>query len=132
VEVHAPGVAVRVAYPGEQLVAPGILQNPVPVTALYEEDAAQAVVLRNLLQRHGFQSLEHVVARSHAEGHERGVEQGLEQGRRAAILAVPAARGLAVPASVVAGLEAIRDLAELDRLVARAVMVPGADALLEA
>jgi hypothetical protein len=127
VEVHGPDAPVRLAYPGEDLTAPGILQNPVPVTALYEPDAAQEVVLRNLLQRHGYRSLEHVVARSRAEGH----EEGREEGRRAALRAVLAARGLDLPVEVEARLEGVRDAALLDRLIARAVSVESAGALLD-
>jgi len=39
--------AQRTAYPGQQLEAPGILANPVPVEALYDPDAARDVALRN-------------------------------------------------------------------------------------
>jgi hypothetical protein len=109
VEVHEAGQAMRVVYPGDELLAPGILQNPVPVTALFEPSAAQEVMLRNLLQRHGYKNLEHVVAASRAEGHEagrqegheagrqEGHEAGLDEGRRAtsaALLSVLRARGL--------------------------------------
>lgn len=132
VEVYEAGAPMRIAYPGEALVAPGVLQNPVPVTALYEPDAAQAVVLRNLLQRHGYQSLEHVVAQSHAEGHEEGRTEGRAEGRtegrsegradahRASIRAVLAARGLALPDDVAHRLDAERDPDVLERLVVRA------------
>jgi hypothetical protein len=42
------------------LTAPGILRNPVAVRALYDRDAAHEAVLRNLLQRHGYQDLDAV------------------------------------------------------------------------
>jgi len=64
VEIHQPGKNVSVAHPGEELTAPGILANPVPVKALYEGEAARTVVLRNLLQRQGYANLEAVKAES--------------------------------------------------------------------
>jgi Uma2 family endonuclease len=64
VEVHQPGQEVRLAHPGEQLEAPGILANPVPVEALYDRKAARQVIFRNLLQRQGYASLEDVRAES--------------------------------------------------------------------
>ena len=51
VEVHDKGRPMRLAKPGEDLLAPGILQNPVPVVALYDREAAYQAMLRNLLQR---------------------------------------------------------------------------------
>ncbi len=59
VEIHtSAGVATK--GPGEQLTAPGILQNPVPVEALYDREAAHEATLRNLLNRRGYQSLDEV------------------------------------------------------------------------
>jgi hypothetical protein len=139
VEVHEAGQAMRVVYPGDELLAPGILQNPVPVTALFEPSAAQEVMLRNLLQRHGYKNLEHVVAASRAEGHEagrqEGHEAGLDEGRRAtsaALLSVLRARGLAVSEALVAQVSAERDLAVLERLVVRAALIARAEDLFDA
>lgn len=53
---------------GELLEAPGVLENPIPVEALYSPHAAETVVLRNLLQRFGYSDLEAVRRRGHAEG----------------------------------------------------------------
>lgn len=53
VEVHEDGQAMKTVGPGESLTAPGVLQNPVPVEALYDRDAALAVTTRNLVQRAG-------------------------------------------------------------------------------
>lgn len=92
VEVHEPDRKMRLAHPGEQLEAPGILANPVPVEALYDREAASQVIFRNLLERQGYASLDEV----RAEGREQGREQGELQGLRRAILAVLAGRGLAV------------------------------------
>src|SRR3954447_5529075 len=88
VEIHQPDQGVRIANPGEQLTAPGILANPVPVEALYDREAARQTIFRNLLQREGYSSLEDV----RAEGEAQGEAQGL----RDAVLEVLTARGLAV------------------------------------
>ncbi len=68
IEVHAPGVSMRLAYPDDLLEAPGILRNPVPVAALFDRDAAHEATLRNLLQRRGYRDLEQVRADGKAEG----------------------------------------------------------------
>ncbi len=84
VEVHEKGRKMRLAKPGEDLTAPGILQNPVPVLALFDRDAAHEATLRNLLQRRGYESVDAIRAESKIEE------------RRASVLAVLEARGLAV------------------------------------
>lgn len=58
VEVHQPGKAMTIANPGDELRAPGTLANPVRVEALYDPEAAREAILRNLLQRRGYDSLE--------------------------------------------------------------------------
>lgn len=93
VEVHQPGQAMRSVNPDEQLEAPGILANPVPVKALYDRETANQVIFRNLLQREGYASLEEV----RAEGEVQGREEGEAQGLREAVVEVLTARGFAVP-----------------------------------
>jgi hypothetical protein len=74
VDIYEPGKPLRtVAYDGE-LSAPGILQNSIPVAALFEREAAHKVTLRNLLQRAGYKSLDEV--------REEGREEGLRQSAR--------------------------------------------------
>lgn len=74
VEVYEPGKPLRtVPYDGE-LSAPGILQNSIPVAALFDREAAHKVTLRNLLQRAGYESLDEV--------REEGREEGLRQSAR--------------------------------------------------
>lgn len=68
VEVHERGKAVRTVYPGAYLTAPGVLQNPVLVEALYDRDAAERATLTNLLQRKGYQDLDAVLAKGREEG----------------------------------------------------------------
>ena len=77
VEVYEPGKGRRRYHPGEELKAPGVLKNPVPVEALYDADAAHRVALRNLLQRQGYEDLDAVREEGREEGHEEGREEGL-------------------------------------------------------
>jgi hypothetical protein len=118
VEVYEPEMKVRTVLPGEALVAPGVLKNPVPVEALYEREAAHEVTLRNLLQRRGFDSLEAV----HAEGK-------LTQAR-ASLRRLLTGRGLALSAEDEARIEAMADLPTLERWFDRALAAASAaDAL---
>jgi Uma2 family endonuclease len=96
VEIHSPGQPVRVASPGEQLEAPGVLRNPVPVEALYDPEVGREATLRNLLQRHGYDSLEAVRAEGVAAGRSEGVVAGEIQTLRESILEALAVRGLAL------------------------------------
>ncbi|WP_437598325.1 Uma2 family endonuclease [Sorangium sp. So ce590] len=77
VEVHAPGAPPRRALPGELLHAPGVLQNPLQVEALYERAAAQQATLTNLLQREGHASLESLRDRGLREGRKEGLQQAV-------------------------------------------------------
>jgi len=72
VEVHESGQPMRVVRPGEEMTAPGILRNPIPVEALYDRRAAHEVIFRNHLQRHGYQDLEEVRTEGRAEGQQAG------------------------------------------------------------
>jgi Uma2 family endonuclease len=109
VEVHQPGQPVRIANPGTELEAPGILANPIPVEALYDPRASAKVSLRNLLQREGYASLEAVVA------------EGEASALRGAVLDVFAARGLTVGEDVQARIAGCQDLALLRRWIREAV-----------
>jgi hypothetical protein len=88
VEVYQVGQPMQLVQPGGMLEAPGILANPVPVEALYGPQVSAEVSFRNLLQRHGYPSLEAVKA------------QGEADALRAAILDVFAARDLTVEKDV--------------------------------
>lgn len=81
VEVHERGVAMRTVLPGQTLTAPGVLQNPVRVEALYDRDAAHEAALQNILQRKGYRDLEAV----REEGRDEGRKAGLVDGRKEAI-----------------------------------------------
>ena len=114
VEVHRAGEPAIVKHAGDTLEAPGILQNPVPVAALYDGSAARAVMLRNLLQRAGFADLDAV----RAEGR---LEYARDLLRRTL-----ARRGLALDAAQVAAIEGCTDPATLDGWLERAHTAAGA------
>jgi Uma2 family endonuclease len=110
VEVHQPGQGVRIVNPEEQLMAPGILANPVPVEALYDREAARRVIFRNLLQRQGYASLEDVRA------------EGEVQSLREAVREVLTARGLAVDDDLGAALARADDPAILKSVLRQAAV----------
>jgi Uma2 family endonuclease len=120
VEVHQPGQRPRIANPGEELEAPGILVNPVPVEALYDREAAQRVIFRNLLQRQGYSNLDEV----RAEGRVEGEAQAL----RRAVVTVLQGRGLAVDDTLRNALVAA-DPAVLESVLRQAVTASAAEVL---
>ncbi len=140
VEVYQPGERMRIANPGEQLVAPGILANPVPVEALYDRDAARRVIFRNLLERQGYASLDDVRAEGEAigrtegeaigrtegealgrtEGEALGRIEGEAQGLRRAIVAVLAGRGLPFADELETTLASSNDSVVLEAALRRA------------
>lgn len=121
VEIHEAGRKKRIARPGEELHAPGFLRNPVPVEALYEWEVGQEVTLRNLLQRHGYESLDAVRAESRAEGEVRGRAEGEIEALRDSILDVFAARDLALGDDVGAAIASCQETAVLKRWLRQAV-----------
>ena len=120
VEVHQAGERMRIANPGEQLVAPGILANPVPVEALYDREAANRIIFRNLLERQGYASLDDVRA------------EGEIQALRKAIAAVLAGRGLAPGDDLRTALADSNDLAKLESVLRLATTASTADEILAA
>lgn len=112
VEVYEPGSPMRTVVPGQSLSAPGVLQNEVPVEALYDRDAAHEVALRNLLQRRGYGSLDAL--------REEGREEGALAARREMLLTLLASRGAVSDAQRARVLASARR-AELDAWFARAV-----------
>ena len=140
VEIHEKGKRMRLGKPGDELLAPGILKNPVPVLALYDREAAHEATLRNLLQRRGYESLAAVRAEGEAQGEAKGKIEGEIKGKiegkiegeikgkiegkiegcRGALFAVLRARGLAMSEEERAQILATRDLGVLRRWIARA------------
>ena len=130
VEVHAAGKPMRVFAAGEELEAPGVLQNRVPVVALFDRDAAHEVALRNLLQRKGYDSLEAIAAEGEARGRAEGEARGKAEGQAEALLVVLSARGFVVDEGTRATILACTDAARLRRWILGAVTAASpADAL---
>ncbi len=117
VEVHTRGEPMRTVDADGELTAPGVLQNPVPVRALVDRDAADAANLRNLLSKHGYSS----IAEIHDEARTEGRAEGQVDGRIDALLAVLSARGLTPTPEQTAQIHRARDLQTLDQWLRRAV-----------
>ena len=135
VEVYERGKERRVVGADGMLEAPEVLQNPVPVRALYEADVAHEVALRNLLQRQGYESLEalreEIAEAARAEGQVEGEVRGWHAGRiegqlegealgqlagaRASLRRVLAKRGLAATVEQELRIDACEELAVLER-----------------
>lgn len=80
VEVYTPNAAPQTYFAGDVLRAEGVLRNSVPVEALYDRNKSLELAFSNLLQRHGYDSLEAVLEEGKREGIEQGIEQGIEKG----------------------------------------------------
>jgi hypothetical protein len=119
VEVHEPGKRLRKVLPGKMLTAPGVLQNPVRVEALYDRDEAARATLTNLLQRRGYHDLDAVL------------DAGRSEGRAASVLTVLEARGIRVSKAARARIERCTDATQLDRWLRRALVVAKAAELFD-
>jgi len=113
VEVHERDAPLRLVAEGETLTAPGVLRNPVPVKALYDRSAAHEQVLRNLLQRQGYDSLDAVR------------DEGKIEGKIEALLATLEVRQIAVTEEQRTRISACRDMETLNRWFRRAITVAG-------
>jgi Uma2 family endonuclease len=131
VEVHESGKPMRVAVPGEVLLAPGVLQNPVPVQALFDRTAAQELAFRNLLQRRGYSNLEDVRREGREQGREEGRQDGRLEGQREALRALLTARGIALGPAEEARIASCHDGAVFERWIVRAVTARTAIEVLE-
>jgi Uma2 family endonuclease len=127
VEIHEPGKKMRLAHPGDELVAPGILKNPVLVEALFDRDAAHEATLRNLLQRRGYESLDDV----RREGEREGAAEGALEGRRQALFTVMAARSLTLSAAQRGMILDSTDADQLDQWILRAATAESTAAVFE-
>lgn len=82
VEVYERGKTMVLMTPGQELKAPGILQNAVPVEAMFDAGAAREMALKNLLGRYGYRDLEDVREEARAEAREEGREEALRDAIR--------------------------------------------------
>jgi hypothetical protein len=114
VEVYSASKPMRIYNADEELTAPGILHNPVPVRALVDPDAATVAVLRNVLTPYGYKSVEEIETKKRAEGLAEGLATGL--------LGVLAARGLVPDDAQVEAIRQCRDQVLLQKWLARAAV----------
>lgn len=114
-DIHEQGAAVRTVGADAELVAPGLLENPVTVRALAEPDAALAAVLRNFLQPFGARTIEELRASSKDEGKLEGRLEGKLEERIEVLLESLAEQGLAPSEDELATIRGCRDLARLRR-----------------
>lgn len=113
VEVYEANQPLRTFGPGEELLAPGVLKNPVLVESLYDRAASDRATLRNLLQREGYESL--------AQVRDEGRDEGLLKGRALSLLQLLEKRYPELPLEVRDRILACRDLGVLDRWFLRAL-----------
>jgi Uma2 family endonuclease len=130
VEVYEKGEPMRTLTAGEELHAPGVLRNPVPVEALYNRGAAHRATLRNLLQRQGYDDLEAVLAKGRKEGREEGREEGKRQGVAQSILTLLKNRDVLIDDATQDQILGCSDYQQLTRWLIRAASVTSAEALL--
>lgn len=109
VEIYEADQPLRTLGPGESLLAPGVLKNPVLVEELYDGAAADRATLRNLLQREGYESLGQVR------------DEGLAEGRALSLIQVLVKHKIEIPREVQDRILACRDLALLDQWFLRAI-----------
>lgn len=115
VEVHTAGKPMFLAHRGEHLTAPGILQNPVLVDALFDRDAAHEATLRNLLQRKGYASIEAIR------------DEGKLEGKLEAFNQVLRLRGLSLTAAQRALITAVKDTKQIDTWLGKALAASTVD-----
>lgn len=127
VEEYRPQQPLRTYSEDEVLHAPGILRNPVPVRAFYERGVAHEATLRNLLQRHGYESLEAIRTEGRAEGHAEGRAEGLAQ----SLFMVLKQRNLAVSEPQRQQILACRDSGKLEQWLERAFQIDSTEELFE-
>ena len=134
VEVHEPGLPMRIAVLDEELTAPGILKNPVPVRALFEPGVARRVALRNLLQGQGYESLEAVQEQARTEGEAKGKAEGLTEGKAegltTGLLMLLEFRGIALTTAERERISSCRNVDDLRRWLDRARVAGTAAAIL--
>ena len=117
VEVYTPGKPKRLVYSGDELTAPGILQNSVPVDALFDREAAHEVTLRNLLQRKGFASLEDV----HERGKREGLDEGKLEGKLDVLRQILTARGLDLTAEQRRRINDCKEIVQVEMWIQRSL-----------
>ncbi len=126
VEIHEPGVPMRLVDADGTLSAPGILARDVPVRALIDPAIAVETALHNLLAQKGYRDLDAVRDEAREEGREEG---RLDQTRN--ILQVQlTARGFTIPPALGQRITACTDLLTLMRWLSQVAGAPDVEAAL--
>jgi len=125
VEVYEQGQQTQTRGPGSLLLAPGVLQNPVRVEALYDRTVAHEATLRNLLQRRGYAGVDEI----RIEGRAEGKAEGKAEGRAAALLTVLDSRAIALSVASRQRIAATTDLMELEGWLRRSPTVASEEEL---
>nr|VFJ65275.1 MAG: Endonuclease, Uma2 family (restriction endonuclease fold) [Candidatus Kentron sp. FM]VFJ67391.1 MAG: Endonuclease, Uma2 family (restriction endonuclease fold) [Candidatus Kentron sp. FM]VFK16242.1 MAG: Endonuclease, Uma2 family (restriction endonuclease fold) [Candidatus Kentron sp. FM] len=123
VEVYTPGEPMRLLSITDTLQAPGILRNPVPVRALFDRRAAHRVMLRNLLQREGYDDLDAV----RREGKAESKAEAERETQVNALFTILAARGIQVDAETGARIRRCRASGQLDAWLRKAAVAQKAE-----
>ncbi|VFN00730.1 MAG: Putative restriction endonuclease [Candidatus Kentron sp. G] len=123
VEVYTPGEPMRLLSMTDTLQAPGILRNPVPVRALFDRGAAHRVMLRNLLQREGYDDLDAV----RREGKTEGKTEAEREARINALFTILAARSIEVDAKTGARIRGCHAPGQLDAWLRKAAVAHKAE-----
>lgn len=121
VEVHAPSAPVWLARIGDVLAAPGILRNPVPVSALYDLNEAQRLTLRNLLQREGYDSIQAIKTEGFDEGFDEGRDEGALIATRNALYRILTRRSLSLSSDDTIRIDQCTDRQTLERWLDAAI-----------
>ncbi|MBT8420390.1 MAG: Uma2 family endonuclease [Gammaproteobacteria bacterium] len=114
VEVHTKNVPMRLLSITDTLEAPGILRNPVPVQALFDDREAERITLRNLLQREGYADLEAVL--------QEGIQRGTLEAQVQALLGILAVRGIELDSETESRIRHCHNPAQLDMWLRKAAL----------
>ena len=129
VEVHERGLPTRIVPGDGTLTAPGVLQNPVPVRALVDRDAAHEATLHNLLTSRGYASIDAIREAGRDAGREEGREEQLAR-VRGALQQQLQARGWTLAPSLQARIAACTDILVLMRWSNASITAASAEAAL--
>lgn len=118
VEIHEPGVPLRVVDADGMLTAPGILANEVSVRALIDPEIAVETALHNILAKKGYRDLEAVR------------EEGRIDQARTILRSLLSSRGWTLPAPLDARISACAELPTLMRWLSQVATASDVEAAL--
>lgn len=118
---------MRLVGADEELVAPGILMNPVPVRAFVDPEVALAATTRNLLTSYGARSIDELRAEERQEGKREGKLEGKLEAQVELLLLALGERGMTPTAAQLGELRRCEDPGLLRRWFLRALHAGGVD-----